>query len=573
MKKIMAYLLLIQGLLYNVYAVSGNSQPTGRVQSEAQKSRPFFEELYEGDSIRRIYSPLAGYLSSTDSEQDQKNFLVSSRQAFQNDNALDAIPRILTPKESAMIQRGVIQRARALQAFLTDHYSGRRYYSKAGVIPDDIVRKIIARTGESSFDGKINPNTISFMYGPDIIRDQTGQWRVIEDNPGFIGGLGDLKLAYDLIIKKHPELLEKFEFSDPMNFYQKVAKAYIQKGVEHGGKTILYMTPPYADNEEKRIDQIFSSLGIEIVTPDSDKKLQITDAGVFLRSKVQGQMVREKVGYVFINGEHAWLDNTHPAAKVRNILEAANEYLKEPKAKPNLVKQIQSILSQVNSNTYLPDVKELRSVLQKTGYHDGWKSYAKGLLNAILKNKVGSNYSAGVDFIGDKEIYVYVEEMIRHYLHEEPILKNIPTEKFIDEKNGQIKYDLIEQVRSYKDQYVIKKVDGRGGDSVWVGTKISLKDLDQVLDEVKQNPGVYIVQKYMHLSVHGENIVDLRAISAVLPDQIIVAETPWGRGLPLSGNGKVNLSDKGREVTVLSVKNIKSELPLIPVCSRLFRNF
>jgi hypothetical protein len=46
-------------------------------------------------------------------------------------------------------------------------------------------------------------------------------------------------------------------------------------------------------------------------------------------------------------------------------------------------------------------------------------------------------------------------------------------------------------------------------------------------------------------------IVDMRVISDVSRDKILVTETPWGRGLPMSGNGKVNLSDQGREITIL----------------------
>ncbi len=496
--------------------------------------------------------------------------LQTSKKAFQNDNALDSVPRILTPAEAQEIQKGVDQRARALRAFLKDHYSGKRYYAKSGLIPENVVQGIIARAGESAFDGLINPNTISFMYGPDIIRDARGKWRVIEDNPGFIGGLGDLKLAYDLIIQKHPDLLKSYDFADPKSFYHSVAIAYREKALQYGGKAILYMTPPYADNEDKRIEKLFAAEGIETVTPSSSSKLRITEEGVFLISRVNKKTYREKVGYIFVNGEHAWLDNSHPAAKIRNILESANEYLKDKKAKPNIAKKITQILTQNDPTTHLPNIVELERLLTKVDYLDLHKSYAAGLLDAMLKNKVGSNYSAGVDFIGDKEFYVYVEELIKHYLHEEPILRNIPTEKFIEEKTGQIKSDLVTRVLSDKNNYVVKKVDGRGGDSVWVGSKSTQQEFENVLLEVKKNPSVYIVQQFMHLSVHGENIVDLRAISAVLPDRVIVAETPWGRALPLSGNGKVNISDQGREITVLVVKKEKQISPHLS-CNKLFQ--
>jgi hypothetical protein len=68
---------------------------------------------------------------------------------------------------------------------------------------------------------------------------------------------------------------------------------------------------------------------------------------------------------------------------------------------------------------------------------------------------------------------------------------------------------------------------------------------------IRQDPGVYIVQAYTPLSRMNDNIVDMRVITDVSAKEILVSEVPWGRGLPSSGNGKVNLSDQGREITIL----------------------
>lgn len=210
MKNLLVLLLFIHSLLFNVFALGADSRP--------QSSQEYYNEIYEGEQVRDIYQPLTDYLQAPTREQDQKDFLVQSRKAFRKDNALDAVPRILSPTEAAEIQQGVEQRARALRAFLKDHYSGKRYYATAGVLPAKVVKRIISRIGESAYDGLVNPQTISFMYGPDIIRDSEGNWRVIEDNPGFIGGIGDLKLAYDLMMQKHPSLQQHFEFADPIKF-------------------------------------------------------------------------------------------------------------------------------------------------------------------------------------------------------------------------------------------------------------------------------------------------------------------------------------------------------------------
>jgi hypothetical protein len=337
------------------------------------------------------------------------------------------------------------------------------------------------------------------------------------------------------------------------------------------------MTPPYSDNEDKRMVEIFKEVGIETITPGSVKKLSVSSDGVYLEYLTNDSFVREKVGYVFINGEHRWIDRTHPASVIENLLAEADRYLRDQKKEitklsrilsyfnntepqPKFSSQVKRVLELVEryNEKYDPKgINELEKILTKEGYFVREGSHAAGLLDLILRDKVGSNYSAGIDFIGDKEFYVYVEDLIIFYLNEEPILKNIPTQKFADERTGKFKTELGNEITANRSKYVIKKVDGRGGDSVWVGAKTDQQVLNQVLSRIALDPSAYIVQEFTHLSVMGDNIVDLRSITAILPDKIIVAETPWGRGLPMSGNGKVNLSDQGREVTILVAKEIK----------------
>jgi len=105
---------------------------------------------------------------------------------------------------------------------------------------------------------------------------------------------------------------------------------------------------------------------------------------------------------------------------------------------------------------------------------------------------------------------------------------------------------------------VIKQVDGRGGEGIWVGSKLSETEWKKGLAAVKAHPQKFQVQEYKHLSVMGDLIVDLRMISVVDAKGTYVSPTPWGRGLPLKGNGKVNLSDEGLEVAIAVVKSRQS---------------
>ena len=50
-----------------------------------------------------------------------------------------------------------------------------------------------------------------------------------------------------------------------------------------------------------------------------------------------------------------------------------------------------------------------------------------GLLSVYRKGNVSIINALGNGVADDKAIYVYVPDMIRYYLNEEPILKNVPT--------------------------------------------------------------------------------------------------------------------------------------------------
>ena len=50
----------------------------------------------------------------------------------------DAIPRVITAQEWSVLEKGLIQRVRALNLFLADVYGGKRIIAD-GVLPEDFV--------------------------------------------------------------------------------------------------------------------------------------------------------------------------------------------------------------------------------------------------------------------------------------------------------------------------------------------------------------------------------------------------------------------------------------------------
>jgi len=524
----------------------------------------------EKGKLRAFYRDVAPVVEALNPEQLER-FRIESRKAFSNDNALDPMPRLLSEAEFKTLEKGVDQRAKALVAFLKDYFSGERTFEKAGIIPKGLVDRIASRNGDHLFQGHVRPEEINFFYGPDIIRDQNGVWRVIEDNPGFIGGIGDLKLAQEFLLRQFPQFQDKLRIRNADDFYENISTLFKLRAAQNGGRAIIYMQPPYADNEDYRIQELLSAYDIEVITPKTaHKKLVMKEEGLFLDYFVKGQRVLEKVGFLFLNGEHAWIDTADPRSHVRNTLEAAQDMLTSKEVLPFYRRQVQNILENPDPQTGLPDMKRLEELVDRHSPY-AWRSRAKipGLTQAILDGKVSVNYTPGIDFIGDKQFYLYVEDLIRFYLGQEPIIRNIPTTSLANSR-GQLDSKAYRQIMQDFSKFVVKKVDGRGGDGVWVGPKTQAADLNKLQQRIKANPAHYISQDYLYLSELNGNITDLRLITMVMNGKSFVAPTPWGRGLPKSGNGKVNLSDQGREVAVFVVEKgapVTSSTPKILRCN------
>ncbi|MDR3607099.1 MAG: circularly permuted type 2 ATP-grasp protein [Oligoflexia bacterium] len=540
----------------SVHAQPSQSQAASQAPSQApSQANAYYDEIFDSQGqLRPVYEDIYPIYQSFKKSGQEAQFLKDSRKDFQGDNALDPLPRMLSESEYQELKYGVEQRGTALRRLLQDYYAGN-WASITQVIPRPVLERIVARAHESSYVGRVNPESISFPYGPDIIRDQQGHWRVVEDNPGYIGGPGDLIRAREILLDRMPEYRDRLEAVDsPEKFYDELVTRFRSLRKPPNGRVVLYMVPPYPDHEDDRLKAIFANRGVDVVTPFTKKKLVATRDGLFLEEKIGASKmsVRSSVGYIILNGEHAGMDSHNPASRERALIEEAVAHIREKGIKPAARARIEAALVPDPSSGQV-NLKKLKAALDRSTMSndvDDMRFQAPGLLDAIFSGKVAANYSPGVDFIGDKEFYVYVDDLVRHYLKEEPVIKNIPTEKFL-KPDGAVDQRLLAQVFKNPEQYVIKAVDGRGGDSVWVGAKIPKEEFAAVRAKILAEPDRYIVQKFTHLSVMDGKIVDIRMISAVDPKGVYVSATPWGRALPIEGDGKVNLSSNGREVAIV----------------------
>jgi uncharacterized circularly permuted ATP-grasp superfamily protein len=117
------------------------------------------------------------------------------------------------------------------------------------------------------------------------------------------------------------------------------------------------------------------------------------------------------------------------------------------------------------------------------------------LLGLIRKGTLGVVNAPGTGVADDKLVHAYVEEMIRLYLGEEPLLRSVPT------------YDLTEPstlayVLGRLDELVVKPRSDYGGRGVVIGPHAGDEDLAQVAKMIAARPDRFIAQETVALSRH-----------------------------------------------------------------------
>ncbi|MEP0072670.1 MAG: circularly permuted type 2 ATP-grasp protein, partial [Marinomonas sp.] len=116
-----------------------------------------------------------------------------------------------------------------------------------------------------------------------------------------------------------------------------------------------------------------------------------------------------------------------------------------------------------------------------------------GLMRAWRKGNVALANAPGAGVADDKVVYAYVPEIIRYYLNEEPILKNVET--FLCDDPEQRAY-VLENL----DKLVVKPANESGGYGMLVGPHSTKKEQALFADLITKHPRNYIAQPTLKLS-------------------------------------------------------------------------
>jgi uncharacterized circularly permuted ATP-grasp superfamily protein len=170
---------------------------------------------------------------------------------------------------------------------------------------------------------------------------------------------------------------------------------------------------------------------------------------------------------------------------------------------------------------------------------------AKLVLPAWLSGNLGLVNAFGNGLADDKLIHSHVDDFIRFYLEQEPIVPSVPTYRFDEAVDGQVSSARLRE-------HVVKPRHGHGGTGVVVGPHAEPEALEQLKAEVRSQPDQFISQPTVFLSRHPTVIdgqlrlrhVDLRAF-AFTGEEVALMPGGLSRVALEEGNLVVNSSQNG----------------------------
>ena len=276
---------------------------------------------------------------------------------------LDVVPRVIAADDWAYVESGVRQRVRALEAFLADVY-GPRLAMRDGVIPAQLISSSTHFHRQAAGIAGANGVRIH-VAGIDVIRDEQGSWRVLEDNVRVPSGVSYVLANRRVMAQTLPELFTSLRVRPVVDYPGRLLhalRASAPAGVED--PTVVVLTPGVHNSAYYEHTLLARMMGIELV---------------------EGRDL-------FCSGGRVWMHTTAGPTRVDVIYRRVDDEFLDPQH-------------------FRPD-----SVLGAPGL-----MLAARLGTVTIANAVGNGVA------DDKLVYTYVPELIRYYLGEEPILPNVDT--------------------------------------------------------------------------------------------------------------------------------------------------
>ncbi|MET0787139.1 MAG: circularly permuted type 2 ATP-grasp protein [Paenisporosarcina sp.] len=413
---------------------------------QSYKVKPFFDEMLEASGkpknhYQKFYDMLHTFTEDELKEKHETAQLSFLRQGItftvyhnnvgaERTMPFDFVPIIIPPDDWEKIEKGMIQRTEALNRFLDDVYQDQQIV-KDGVIPYELIESNPYYYAKQVRGLKIPLNNHIFMAGIDLIRDENGKYLVLEDNLRNPSGMSYVYQNRYVMRQVYPEFFSKHSVQTLEHQMTYIHEAIMDHAVPGVQNPRAVLLTPGMYNSAY-YDHVFlaQQMGLQLV---EGRDLIVFDDIVYMKT-IRGL---EKVDIIYRRIDDDFLDP-----------EAFRE----------------------DSTLGVP-----------------------GLLNAYRKGNVAILNGIGNGVADDKAMYVYVPDMIRYYLNEEPIIDNVKTYRLEDPVQR-------EWVLSKLPELVVKNVGASGGYDMLVGPHASEEEIEMFRDKIIKAPHQYIAQPTIKLS-------------------------------------------------------------------------
>ena len=295
---------------------------------------------------------------------------------------LDIVPRVVSADEWEIISPGVAQRVKTLEAFLADVYGSQRCV-KDGVIPR---RHITTSQYFHRVVSGIDPaNGVRVhVAGIDLVRDQHGIWRVLEDNVRVPSGVSYVLSNRRAMSQMFPDLFGAMGVR-PVLEYSHRLRAALTKAAPDGVEdpTIVVLSPGVFNSAYYEHSLLARTMGVELV---EGRDLETHAGRVYMRTTAG----RRRVDVIYRRVDDEYLDPV----------------------------------------VFRPD-----SALGAPGI-----IHSARLGHVTIANAVGNGVA------DDKLIYTYMPDLTRYYLGEEPILPNVDTWRLEDSEAREEVLDRLHEL-------------------------------------------------------------------------------------------------------------------------------
>ncbi len=349
----------------------------------------------------------------------------------------DPIPRLVASDEWERIERGLKQRVRALNLFIHDLYHDRLIL-KDRVVPAELI------VGASGYRREVvGLNVPKDIYvhvsGIDLIRDGEGSYLVLEDNCRTPSGVSYVLKNRQVMKQVFPFLFQQYNVR-PIDDYAADLLAVLR-----------HIAPAGCEDPT-----------VAVLTP-----------GMYNSAYYEHSFLARKMGVELVEGRDLTLDRGQIFMRTTRGLQ-----------------RVDVLYRRVDDDYLDPLCFRRDSALGVAGLVGAYRAGRVGLANAI-----------GTGVADDKGIYPFVPEIIKYYLREDPILRNVETFRPLIPSHKQ-------HILANLEKLVVKAVDSSGGYGMLIGPASTAAQRAEFAAKIEDNPRGYIGQPTISLSQHPTFIDD-----------------------------------------------------------------